>query len=82
MQVEEVNDQLGKLSNKQSRDTEARPSRCRAADAELLSNIYNVNKLQVTTVCARYRNRFLMKRLNNLMDISINISVFWETGYD
>ena len=46
----------------------AHPSRCRAENAELLSILYDVNKLPVTTVYLRDSKKFLMKRLSKLMD--------------
>ena len=60
--------QLIKLSSRQSRDMEARPNRCKGANAELLSVLYDVNKLRVKTDCARDRKKCLMKHLYKPMD--------------
>ena len=45
MQVDALKVKLSKLSSQQSRDMEVPPKRCRAANAELLSVLYNINYL-------------------------------------
>ena len=63
---------MSKMSSQQSRDMEVPPKRCRAANAELLSVLYNINYLRVTTDCGRDRNISLMKSLNKLMNAIYN----------
>ena len=72
MRVEALEDQLGKLSGQRSRELEARPRRCRAADALLLHILCDINKLQGTKDCTEDRKKSLVKRLNELLDVIDN----------
>lgn len=78
--VKALKDQLGELSGQQSRDMEVRSSRCRAANAERLSILYDVNKCQVATDCATDMMKSLMKGFNKLMD-AIEDKVEEAAGY-
>ena len=55
MQVEVLEDQLFTLDSQQSRDMEARPSKCRAANFEVSRILYDMDRIQVMTAVSKHK---------------------------
>ena len=71
MQVEVLEDQLFTLDSQQSRDMEARPSKCRAANFEVSRILYDMDRIQVMTAVSKHKKEAIsiMEQLDKLMDI-------------
>ena len=69
IRVEALEDKLSAMDSQQSRDMEVSPRKCRAANAELSTILFNMNKLQATTVVTKHKKKAIRKCLDKLMDI-------------